>query len=39
LRSEKAWRTMASQVLEVTRGRELAQQEKLAASQISNASQ
>ena len=39
LRSEKAWRTMASQVLEVTRGRELAQQEKLAESQLTNAKQ
>lgn len=32
LRSEKAWRTMASQVLEVARNREQAEQEKLAAT-------
>ena len=39
LRSEAAWRTMADQVLEVARNRELAQQEKLAASQPSHAPQ
>lgn len=39
LRSEKAWRAMASQVLETARGRELAQQEKLATSQLSNTAQ
>jgi hypothetical protein len=39
LRSEKAWRTMAGQVLEVARNREQAQQEKLAASLLSNAPQ
>jgi hypothetical protein len=33
LRSEKAWRTMASQVLEVARNRELAQQARLVADQ------
>jgi hypothetical protein len=32
LRSEKAWRSMAGQVLEVARNREVAQQEKLAAA-------
>jgi hypothetical protein len=39
LRSEKAWRTMADQVLEVARNRELAQQEKLVTGQLSNAPQ
>lgn len=39
LRSEKAWRTMADQVLEVARNREVAQQEKLAASQLADAPQ
>ncbi|WDF71785.1 hypothetical protein [Novosphingobium sp. KACC 22771] len=39
LRSEKAWRSMADQVLEVARGRELAQQEKLAAAQWQGAPQ
>lgn len=39
LRSEAAWRTMANQVLEVARNRELAQQEKLVAGQLSNATQ
>ena len=38
LRSEKAWRAMASRALMVTRSRELAQQEKLATSQLSNGS-
>ena len=33
LRSETAWRTMASQVLNVTRNRELAAQERLVAGQ------
>ena len=33
LRSEAAWRTMASQVLEVARNREMAQQNRLAADQ------
>lgn len=33
LRSENAWRIMASQVLAATRTRELAQKEKLAAGQ------
>lgn len=37
LRSEKAWRTMADQVLEVARNREQALQEKLAASQLPSA--
>lgn len=36
LRSEIAWRAMASQLLEVAQGRKLAQQEKLAASHPSN---
>lgn len=39
LRSEAAWRTMATQVLEVTRNRELAQQEKLIADQLPNTAQ
>lgn len=39
LRSEAAWRSMANQVLEVARNRELAQQEKLAAGQLCNAPQ
>lgn len=39
LRSEKAWRVMASQVLEVARNREQAQQDKLAANQLANAPQ
>lgn len=39
LRAEKAWRVMANQVLEVTRNKEQAQQEKLAASQLTNATQ
>ncbi|MBB3957861.1 MULTISPECIES: hypothetical protein [Novosphingobium] len=39
LRSEKAWRSMANQVLEVARNRELAQHEKLAASHLLGASQ
>lgn len=34
LRSEKAWRTMADQVLEVTRNRELAQQDRLVVDQL-----
>lgn len=34
LRSEKAWRTMADQVLEVARNREQALQEKLTSSQL-----
>ena len=33
LRSEKAWRTMATQALEVTRNRELALQERLVAAE------
>lgn len=33
LRSERAWRTMANQVLEVARSRELAVQNRLAAGQ------
>lgn len=33
LRSETAWRTMANQVLDVARNRELAAQEKLVAGQ------
>ncbi len=39
LRSEKAWRSMADQVLEVARNRELAQHEKLAASDLLVAAQ
>jgi len=39
LRSEKAWRTIADQALEVTRNRELAQQQKLVASQWPGAPQ
>ncbi|WP_232494593.1 hypothetical protein [Novosphingobium kaempferiae] len=39
LRSETAWRTMANQVLEVARGRELAVQKKLAAGQWSSVPQ
>lgn len=39
LRSEAAWRTMAHQVLEVARNREIAQQEKLVAGQLANAPQ
>ncbi len=39
LRSEAAWRTMADQVLEAARNRELAQQEKLAANRPSHAPQ
>lgn len=39
LRSEKAWRTMADQVLEVARNRELVQKEKLVTGQLSNAPQ
>lgn len=39
LRSEKAWRTMANQVLEVARNRDLAQQEKLVAGQWHRAPQ
>ena len=34
LRSEKAWRTMADQVLEVSRNRELAQQERQVAGAV-----
>lgn len=34
LRSEKAWRTMADQVLEVTRNREQAQQDRLVVDQL-----
>lgn len=33
LRSENAWRTMANQVIEVARNRELAQQHRLDATQ------
>jgi hypothetical protein len=33
LRSEAAWRTMAGQVLEIARNRELAQQKRLVAVQ------
>jgi hypothetical protein len=39
LRSEKAWRTMADQALEVARNRELAQQERLVAGQWHGAPQ
>ncbi len=39
LRSEKAWRTMASQVLETARNREQAELDKLAASQLANTPQ
>jgi hypothetical protein len=39
LRSEKAWRTMANQVLEVARNRELAQQARLVAGQCHGAPQ
>lgn len=39
LRSETAWRVMASQLLEVTQGRKLVQQEKLAARHLLNAAQ
>jgi len=33
LRSEKAWRTMANQVLDAARNRDIAQQRKLLADQ------
>lgn len=39
LRSEKAWRTMASQVLETARNREQAELDKIAASQLANTPQ
>ena len=39
LRSESAWRTMANQVLEVARSRELAQQEKRVAAGAHSAPQ
>lgn len=39
LRSEKAWRTMASQVLEVARNRELTQQARLVADHRRGVSQ
>ena len=39
LRSEKAWRTMASQILEAAHNRELAQQEKLVVSLLRSAPQ
>ena len=39
LRSEKSWRTMANQILEVARNRERAEQERLVADQFRNAPQ